>query len=384
MNVSVGAQRVMTLRTKKLRRTAGTESPSNLRQSQRIQLPHNSVFVLGPQTNLQWLHGVRADKRPSQQKSVEEKAFGGERISITFRRIETFVDLSTQRIWGQGAKQKEKAAAGRILNRDHAEMESMIEAFGKENHQPEFDWDKEYGQGFDVIDLVSEKTKLTVCDDKVANLRVRLSLSEKRIHYVVTQRAAPAPGDSRTARYKFHPWAHGLSNTQKPIFRDVDEDASETEGDLAILFYLEKFYPFPAPEGASARELHRATALIFTRASKSNELLFWWRELQAMHPDRTNSLSASQDPGAERPVTPNLTFLEEFNQDLDVWEGYAAEAEFIAGDFWTIIDCAFWPVIDDIISGWEKFDTARYPKLVDYHQRVLNRECVQKTLEGKA
>lgn len=384
MNVSLGAQRVMTLRTKKLRRAPGTESPSPLRQSQRIQLPHNSVFVLGPQTNLQWLHGVRADKRPSQQKSVEEKAFEGERISITLRRIETFVELSTQRIWGQGAKGKEKVAAGRILSRDHAEMEAMIEAFGKENHQPEFDWDKEYGQGFDVIDLVSEKTKLTVCDDKVANLRVRLSLSEKRIHYVLTERAVPNPVDSRAARYKFHPWTHGLSNTQKPIFRDVDEDASETEGDLAILFYLEKFYPFPTPEGVSAREIHRATALIFTRASKSNELLFWWRELQAMHPDKINSLSAPQDPGAERPVTPNLTFLEEFNQDLDVWEGYAAEAEFIAGDFWTIIDCAFWPVIDDIISGWEKFDTARYPKLVDYHQRVLERECVQKILEGKA
>jgi glutathione S-transferase len=332
---------------------------------------------------MHWLHGVRADKRPSQQKSSEERSFGGERISITFRYIGTFVELSTQKIWGQGAKHKERAAAGRILTKDNVEMESMIEAFGKENHQPDFNWDREYGQGFDVIDLVSEKTKLTLCDDKVANLRVRLSLSEKRIQYVIAERAAPAPEEPRATRYKFHPWTHGLSNTEKPIFRDVDEDASETEGDLAILFYLEKFYPFPVPEGASSRELHRATALIFTRASKSNELLFWWRELQAMHPDRANSPSVALNPGAERPVTPNLTFLEEFNQDLDVWEGYAAEAEFIAGDFWTIIDCAFWPVLDDIISGWEKFDAARYTKLLDYHQRVLGREDVQKTLEGK-
>lgn len=384
VNVSLGAQRVMTLRTKKIRRTVGTESPSPLRQSQRIPLPHNSVFVLGPQTNMQWLHGVRADKRPSQQKSGEERAFGGGRISITFRHIATFVELSTQKIWGQGARQKEKAMAGCILSRDHAEMEAMIEAFGKENHQPEFGWDKEYGQGFDVIDLISEKTKLTLCDDKVANFRVRLSLSEKRIQYVVAERVVSAPVETRAARYKFHPWTHGLSNTEKPGFRDIDEDASETEGDLAILFYLEKFYPFPTPEGASARELHRATALIFTRASKSNELLFWWRELQAMHPDRANSLSVAPDDGADRPVTPNLTFLEEFNQDLDVWEGYAAEAEFIAGDFWTIIDCAFWPVIDDIISSWEKFDHSRYPRLVDYHERVLGRECVRKILKGRA
>ena len=413
---------MMTLRTKKSSGGQGSDVLSAPRQVQRTPMPHNSVFVLGPRTNLHWLHGVRADKRPHQQKSDEEKSFGGERISITFRQIGTFIDSSQKKIWGSGAKQKPKASAGDVSRDDDAEMEAMIIAFGKENHQPEFDWDKEYGSGFDVINLVSEKTKLTLCDDKVANLRVRISLSEKRVAYVLTERLVVPPPhpqqEARATRYKFHPWTHGLSNTQKPVFRDIDEDSSEVDGDLAILFYLEKFYPFPDPEGASARQLHRASALIFTRASKSNELLFWWRELQALTaPTESSSISSfpsssfavtisenrnqhggtppvttatttagrSGETRTTRPVTPpDVNLVEEFQKDLDTWEGYAAESEYIAGDFWTIIDCAFWPVLDDIISGWDKFDNDRYPKLLAYHHRVYNRESVRKILDGNA
>lgn len=407
---------MMTLRTKKSSGGQSSDVLSAPRQVQRTPMPHNSVFVLGPRTNLHWLHGVRADKRPHHQKSAEEISFGGERISITFRQIGTFIDSSQRKIWGSGAKQKPKATAGNVSRDDDKEMEAMIIAFGKENHQSEFDWDKEYGSGFDVINLVSEKTKLSLCDDKVANLRVRLSLSEKRVAYVLTERLIVPPShpqqQARAPRYKFHPWTHGLSNTQKPVFRDIDEDSSEVEGDLAILFYLEKFYPFPDPEGASARQLHRASALIFTRASKSNELLFWWRELQALTAPTESSISFSSSSvsisengnqlgtppvatattagrGGERttirPVTPpNVTLIEEFQKDLDTWEGYAAESEYIAGDFWTIIDCAFWPVLDDIISCWDKFDIDRFPKLLAYYHRVYNRESVRKIVDGNA
>lgn len=406
---------MMTLRTKKSSGGQSSDVLSAPRQVQRTPMPHNSVFILGPRTNLHWLHGVRADKRPHQQKSAEEKSFGGERISITFRQIGTFIDSTQKKIWGSGAKQKSKAMAGDVSRDDDEEMEAMIIAFGKENHQSEFDWDKGYGRGFDVINLVSEKTKLTLCDDKVANLRVRLSLSEKRVAYVLTERLVVPPlllpqHEARATRYNFHPWTHGLSNTQKPVFRDIDEDSSKVEGDLAILFYLEKFYPFPDPEGASARQIHRASALIFTRASKSNELLFWWRELQALTtPTESSSISFSSSavsisgngnqrrtPPASatagrggstilRPVTaPNVTLLEEFQKDLDTWEGYAAESEYIAGDFWTIIDCAFWPVLDEIISSWDKFDADRYPKLLAYHYRVYDRESVRKIVDGNA
>ena len=119
-------------------------------------MPHNSVFVLGPRTNARWLHGIRADKRLPGEKSHEEKAFGGERISITFRQIGTFIDEEKRTIWGQGAVSKDRTKAGKISTNNSSEMESMILAFGKENQQVDFDWDAEYGKGFNVVNLTSE------------------------------------------------------------------------------------------------------------------------------------------------------------------------------------------------------------------------------------
>ncbi|KAL8693371.1 MAG: hypothetical protein Q9224_003764, partial [Gallowayella concinna] len=42
VNMSIGAQRIMTLRTKKSKRTSGVDSPNPARQTQRIPMPHNS------------------------------------------------------------------------------------------------------------------------------------------------------------------------------------------------------------------------------------------------------------------------------------------------------------------------------------------------------
>jgi len=137
----------MTLRTKK----QGLEAGST-RTVQRIPLPHNSVFILGLATNQKWLHGIRADKRIPTVKTPEETAYNGERISLTFRYIGTFTDGTRTRIWGQGARSKNKASAGLVSN-DEKEMKEMILAFGHENQRPQFDWDTEYGTGFNTLHL---------------------------------------------------------------------------------------------------------------------------------------------------------------------------------------------------------------------------------------
>ena len=146
----------MTLRNKRSKDSKATDGYSISREVQRVSMPHNSVFVLGPRTNARWLHGIRADKRLPGEKSHEEKAFGGERISITFRQIGTFIDEEKRKIWGQGAVSKDRTKAGKISTNNSSEMESMILAFGKENQQVDFDWDAEYGKGFNVVNLTSE------------------------------------------------------------------------------------------------------------------------------------------------------------------------------------------------------------------------------------
>lgn len=407
VNMSIGAQRVMTLRTKKSKRASGVDSPTTSRQTQKIPMPHNSVFVLGSNTNMHWLHGVRADKRPIQQKSEEEMSFGGERISLTFRQIGTFTNSNHKKIWGQGARKKSPTSAGRVRTGDDEEMEAMVMAFGKENHQSDFDWQAEYGQGFDVINLLSAaKPKLSLCRHKIANLRVQLSLLEKNLPYDVVEdknnnkpTATHNEESSEQRRHRSLPWSHGLSNIEKPTFKDTDEDSTETVGDLAILFYLEKLYPFePAPaECADPRDpkvsiINKRT---YSRAAQSNELLFAWQNLPATTP---SSLQQPSSTSAKNRASTSMTVTSDnnnanalFTKDLDVWESYARENNhqnnhtneqgFIAAPHWTLIDCAFWPVLNEIVHSWSGFRVGRFPALSAYHERVLSRKGVQELVE---
>ena len=153
VNVSLGAQRVMTLR---LKRDSVQNADVNAgqggvpRPSQRIPLPHNSMFVLGLETNAKWLHAINHDKRPIQLKSPEEQFMNGERISLTFRHIGTFLSGDQSRIYGQGAKEKTSENARPVVNGTE-EAARLLDAFGKENQQSKFDRDAVYGEGFDVL-----------------------------------------------------------------------------------------------------------------------------------------------------------------------------------------------------------------------------------------
>ncbi|CAA7266752.1 unnamed protein product [Cyclocybe aegerita] len=173
VNVSLGAQRTMTLRVKKDKKVAagpeepvatdhGTPAstpgtPGTPRAAQRIPLPHNSMFVMGLETNAKWLHAVNHDNRPLKIKSPEEQLEGGGRISLTFRHIGTFLSKDETRIWGQGAKNKSKEAG--LVKYDKEEVEKLLWAFGEENHKSDFDWEAAYGTGFDVLHFTEKEGK---------------------------------------------------------------------------------------------------------------------------------------------------------------------------------------------------------------------------------
>ena len=134
---------------------SGTQAhniPGAPRPSQRIPLPHNSMFVMGLETNTKWLHGINPDNRPITVKSPEEQVEQGNRISLTFRHIGTFLTKDATHIWGQGAKNKMKQEAGLVID-DAEESQRMLYAFGDENQKPNFDWEAAYGVGFDVLHL---------------------------------------------------------------------------------------------------------------------------------------------------------------------------------------------------------------------------------------
>jgi alkylated DNA repair dioxygenase AlkB len=109
-------------------------------------LSNDSIFVLGPKTNMLYTHEIRPDKRPECEKSSEELDFDSQRISFTFRCIGTFVKPDNTLV-GQGAP---------INPNISDDSDKLVKAFGIENKSSDFDWDTTYGSGFKSLGLVNK------------------------------------------------------------------------------------------------------------------------------------------------------------------------------------------------------------------------------------
>ena len=315
-NVSLGAQRVMILRSK------AAESEDSSRQSQRVPLPHESLFILGEQTNMLWLHGIRPDKRPDAEKSVEDRAYGGKRISLTFRHIGTFLNPAGDTIWGQGAVSKRQDQARPVIHGDADKTEQLIHAFGQENHATEFDWDKVYGGGFDVVNFVTTSTaQLVLGNDLVANLRARLGLSESSMRYDTVHEASESSG-------------------KQPAY--ISTDGTKIAGDTEILKHLAL-----AEERPGIDPLQGGALL-----PQIEELLAAWRM------ESSDNLDA-----------------------LQTWEETLRGQHYLGGSVFGIDDCSLWPVLRDIVQTNGDFSTTQFPNLYQYYHRVSKRGLVRAVLE---
>ncbi|GKZ31297.1 hypothetical protein AbraIFM66950_011657 [Aspergillus brasiliensis] len=324
-NVSLGAQRVMVLRTK-----GAAEGEDSGRQTQRIPMPHESLFILGEKTNRRWLHGIRPDKRPDTEKTMEERAYEGQRISLTFRHIGTFLNPAGDTIWGQGAVSKSQERAQPVIHGDATETERIIRAFGEENHATEFDWEQTYGGGFDVVNFVTAgTTKLLLGPDAVANLRVRLCLSENGIRYETESMPARAP-----------------DNDVRPLY--IAADGTQIAGDVTILtHFAQHAAELVRPELEALRGGSHLAAI--------DDLLARWRDSQR------------QTAG-------------EF--DLTRWEQALSGQPYLNGAGFGIDDCSLWPVLREIAQSTALLSGKRYPNVSQYYQRVEKRGLVKAALEG--
>ncbi len=323
-NVSLGAQRTMVFRTKKPHKTAETfnTAAAKPREATRAPLPHNSMCRMGLTTNMRWLHSIRQDKRPIAEKKPEELAYGGGRISLTFRLIGTFLDRDQQKIWGQGAVAKTKEGARTVVNGKTEEAERIVYAFGTENHSSEFDWEATYGEGFDVLHM-SSSPKLFLSSDDVADLRVKLMLAEYGIAWT-EGKVSPS----------FN-WKSGSSAKDTPEipevfpikFVDSDLSKSTVVGDLAILHYLDAVYgPSTNKRAKSPPELAKQ----YTRMHQSGDLLELWK----------------REPFSVKP----------FRHELEMWDAFAKEGEkFITGSEISLADFAVFPVLLKIQDEWDNF-----------------------------
>ncbi|KAJ5861889.1 uncharacterized protein N7529_009199 [Penicillium soppii] len=329
-NVSLGAERVMVLRTKISASQSG-EGTEPSRISQRVPLPHKSLFVLGPQTNMRWLHGIRADKRPDTTKSAEEQAFGGQRISLTFRHIGTFIDPVANIIWGQGAVSKTLDQARAVVHGDPTETERLIGAFGQENRATEFDWDAVYGGGFDVVNFVTASTaRLILSGDPVADLRVCIGLGENGVRYEVV-------ANNELDQFE----------QSKPLYEDIN--GITVAGDSAILSHLAQRSVESTRPGVEALRGGNYLPAI-------DKFLMHWRE------HRCSNHASS------------------FEFGFDDWERTLQGQNYLGGNAFTIDDCSLWPILREILHTQGALDP-QYPSVNQYYHRVENRGIIRSILE---
>lgn len=342
-NVSLGAQRTMVFRRKKPVKSAGDIDPqSTPRESCRAALPHNSLCKVGLETNKKWLHGIRPDKRMASEKSEAELAYECGRISLTFRHIGTYLDKNQQKIWGQGATAKRKEDAKSVINGNTPQSQEMLQAFGKENHDSNFDWQEIYGKGFDVLHMSNSK-KLFLSADSISNYRVKFLLNEYNIPWI-----------EATISPSFH-WKEETHSTNDPPLIEtspikfIDNDPSKTtvEGCMPIMFYLEAIYG-PQKDSKSPGHLARH----YTRFEQANTLLEIWQAV----------------PFSVKP----------FRAELTRWNVYAQEANYIAGDEIGLADFAIMPVFELVSKEWG--DCAGFEPLADYWKIMVRTESFLKVL----
>ena len=286
------------------------------RDMQRIPMPHNSMFVLGLQTNKTWLHGIKQDKRTQSLKTEEELAYNGERISLTFRHIATFLSSDEQRIWGQGATAKRSEDAHPITNGSCDATEELVRAFGIENQRSDFDWEAYYGPGFDILHMHTPKPRiLTSGTLDVATARLKICLYEKGVDFteqVLTPKQLPS-----LSTYSLH--------GESPVFLDVDRERTAMSDSLAIIQYLEMYHTPSSSEGPwllpMPTEERAKYALALNRLQETERLFNSFRRAAA----------------------------EEVAAQLAVWNSYLRpSSRFAAGDEFSLVDVAVYPVLHEI------------------------------------
>ncbi|KAK4168272.1 alpha-ketoglutarate-dependent dioxygenase alkB 2 [Cladorrhinum sp. PSN259] len=385
-NVSLGAERTMVFRTKRQPKDKTTKDDSDdaatpvsgaekaKRQVQRTPLPHNSLCRMGLKTNEKWSHAIRQDKRSDKEKSASELAYNGQRISLTFRQIGTFIDGAQSKIWGQGATSKQREGAKPVINGQTPEAVRMLQAFGTENHSSDFDWEAHYGNGFDVLHMGVPK-RFCSGSDPVANARVGIALAELGVSCA----KGSVEGDVR--------------------FEDNDASRAVVDGHASVLRYLDAVY------GAGRRYdqmLPHVVAKRFGLLQRALDFVDLWRQ------DKGNAEKAEGAESLQR--TKKVISLLVW-EEMVFWEGKAKEAVdegkkeqkdddenkvtgtvvavFICGGTApSPVDFALWPVLHDMVQvlGDNVFDVVglrgndKSAYLREYYLAFKERSAVAKVL----
>jgi glutathione S-transferase len=157
-----------------------------------------------------------------------------------------------------------------------------------------------------------------------------------------------------------------------PVLVDGDTIINES---LAILLYVEDYFAPNIPLLPPITE-KTARARTLARIQETENLHRVYDELEDGHFDDTNNIAPPLS--AER----RAELIAGIEAELQFWEKYAGVCAgvngFIAGDEFTLADCAFFPLLGYMLHRGFEWDDSKWPNLHRYYDRVWEKECAKK------
>ena len=157
-----------------------------------------------------------------------------------------------------------------------------------------------------------------------------------------------------------------------PVLADGDTIINES---LAILSYIENYFAPNIPLLPPVTD-KTARARTLARIQETENLHHIYDKLEDGHFDGVNNITPSLS--AER----RAELIADVEAELQFWEKYAGEhgggTGFIAGDKFTLADCAFFPILGYMLHRGFEWDDTKWPNLHKYYDHVWEKECAKK------
>jgi glutathione S-transferase len=196
--------------------------------------------------------------------------------------------------------------------------------------------------------IVALKPILYFVNGSIPSWRVMMALYEKNIDFEPKRlKVMSRPKETKSPEFlAINP--RGLTPTL------VDTDGSIIAESLAILHYLEEYYPNTLPL-IPIEKTERIKVL--QRIQESQNLVDIYEPLEEVVFKTPKDEQTSHKDSI-------IKTLQLIDQELAFWEMYLTKTTFIACDIFTLADCAFYPVIAYLIHRGLNID--KFPALKNY------------------
>jgi glutathione S-transferase len=344
----------------------------------RVPMPPGSVFELGSATNRFFKHLIKKCMDVCVSKAYLWSSVDGRsikthdeaavllrevgRISLTLRDIATWKRRTDGYVVGQGAPSE-----GPYTRSIEEQRKNMLESFGKDNNETDFNWAENYGKGFDILSI-KPCNVLYFINGSISSIRVRtmvrmlgMECREYRLRIMMK-------------RSQTHTRFFSSLNPRKECPFFITTSGVRMNESLAILTYLDRW-------GCEKAPVDGFIATSNLPSPHFRGLAYAWMQeaenLNAAYEEAEEAIF-KRKPGETNPPEHYAKLLRHVAHELEVWIPRIAKplggGPFLLGRAMCIADVAFFSVVNYM---WRRgLDLTQYdPCLSAYYETVLSHPC---------